>query len=335
MNEKEIGRFYYGKRVLITGGLGFLGSNLAHALVERGSHVTLLDSLLPQFGGNPFNVATIKDRVAIVVDDIRNESILKTLIPEHQFIFHIAGQASHVDSLADPLLDMDINCRGTLLILEAIRHGSPKSQFIYAGTRGQYGKPNKTPVSESDAMNPTDIYGIHKTTGENYLFLYSKLYGIQGISLRVNNTYGPRHQMKHGNYGILNWFIRLAMEGKPIPVFGDGNQLRDYNYVDDVTEAFLLAGMNTKSVAEPFNLGSGHPVTFLDLCKSVVRIVGQGKIDQVPWPKERATIETGDYIANFSKLRDTTGWEPKITLDDGLMRTVTFFEKYRDHYWSP
>lgn len=334
MDERDLQKFYSGKRVLITGGLGFLGSNLAHALVERGCRVTVLDPLFPEYGGNPFNVEEIKSRLGILIDDVRNEALLEKLAPEHDLVFHIGAQTSHVDSMKDPFKDLDINCRGTLVLLEAFRKFSPDAKIVYAGTRGQFGKIEYKPVDEKHPMHPMDIYGVDKLAAEKYVLLYNQAHGLKGLSLRINNAYGPRHQMKHGNYGILNWFIRLAMENKPLPVFGEGEQLRDYNFVDDVTRAFLRAGACEEAVGGVFNLGSGLPVSFADMCGVIVKIVGRGKVEHVPWPAERKKIEVGDYVADYSKFESLTGWLPEVTLDDGIARTVTYYERFKQHYWG-
>jgi UDP-glucose 4-epimerase len=330
----DLERFYKGRRILITGGLGFLGSNLAHALVEMGARVSVVDALYPEYGGNRFNVEEIKNRIAIVVDDIRNQELMEKLIPEHEMVFHIAAQTSHIDSMKNPFKDLEYNCKGTLVLLEAIRKLAPDLKLIYAGTRGQFGAIQYRPVDEKHPMQPTDLYGINKMAAEHYVMLYTHKLGLKGTSLRINNTYGPRHQMKHGNYGILNWFIRLAMEDKPLTVYGSGEQLRDYNYVDDVTQAFLLAGAIPETIGEVYNLGSGQPVTFLQMCQTIIKIVGKGRIEHVPWPEERKKIEVGDYVASFEKFARTTGWQPKISLEDGLARTVTFYDRYKEHYWG-
>jgi UDP-glucose 4-epimerase len=334
MTKSEIEKHYQKKKILITGGLGFLGSNLAHALAEKGACVTLVDPLFPEYGGNRFNVAGIEDRVGIIIDDIRSEKLMQSLVKEHELIFHIAGQTSHIDSLKDPFLDLDINCRGTLILLEAVRKFNPKAKIIYAGTRAQYGKILKSPVEEQDYMQPVDIYGVNKHAGEGYLWIYRDVHGLECVSLRINNTYGPRHQMKQANYGILNWFIRLALDSKPITIYGDGSQLRDYNFVDDVTQAFLLAGAIPETGGQAFNLGSGNPIPFYKMAEEIVAIVGKGELQKVPWPEERKKIEVGSYVADYSRFSRTTGWQPEITLKDGIARTVTYYEKYKKHYWS-
>jgi len=325
--------FYKDKKILITGGLGFLGSNLAIALVKLGAKVTLLDAMLPLYGGNYFNIEEIKDEVEVIIGDIRDGRVMESAVKEKELIFHIAAQTSHIDSMSDPFLDIDINCRGNIVLLEACRRFNPGIKIVYAGTRGQYGRIEYKPVDESHPLNPTDIYGVNKTAGEQYHFIYARSYGMRVCSLRINNTYGPRHQMKHGRYGILNWFIRIAMDGGVIKVFGEGNQLRDFNYVDDVTNAFLLAGAEERADGKIYNLGSGSPVKFIDLVKKIIEIAGSGKMENVPWPKDRKDIETGDYVASFEKIKNELGWQPGIFLDEGLKKTVEYYKKFKDKYW--
>jgi len=325
--------FYDKKNILITGGLGFLGSNLAVSLVSRGAKVSVFDAMLPLYGGSLFNIKDINDKVDVIIGDLRDEAVLGKAVKDKEIIFHIAAQTSHIDSMTDPLLDVDINCRGNIIFLEACRRLNPSVKIIYAGTRGQYGRVKYVPVDEEHPLNPTDVYGVNKTAGEKYHFLYANSYGLKVCSLRINNSYGPRHQMKHGKYGILNWFVRLAMEGGTIRVFGDGTQLRDFNYVDDVTDAFLRAGSDKKAEGKIYNLGSGEPIKFISLVQKIINVVGKGKIEKVPWPKERKDIETGDYVADFSRIRNELGWQPLTDLDSGLRQTVGFYGKYKEEYW--
>jgi len=325
--------WYKNKKVAVTGGLGFLGSNLAHELVHLGAEVTLIDPMLPLYGGNLFNINGIEDKVKVNFADIRDEGAMRALIRDKDVIFHIAGQTSHVDSMTDPLLDVDINCRGNIIFLEACREINPEVKVVYAGTRGQYGAVNKTPVTEDTHLSPTDIYGVNKNAGEKYHLIYYKAYGLRTVSLRISNTYGPRHQMKHGKYGIQNWMIRLALDDETISVYGDGSQLRDFNYVDDVTHAFLLAGASDKSNGQVYNLGSGNPISFRKMVKTVVEIAGSGKIEFVDWPEDRKRIETGDYVADFAKITEELGWKPEVAFEDGVKRTVEFYKRFRHHYW--
>lgn len=319
---------------MITGGLGFLGSNLAHRLVDTASSILLVDAMLPLYGGNLFNIENIKNKVKIEIADIRDEEAMKKLIPGCDYIFNIAGQVSHVDSMSEPMLDLDINARGNLVLLETCKKLNKDVKIIYAGTRGQYGKLEYLPVDEKHKMEPVDIYGVNKMAAEHYHMIYSRVHNIWATSLRINNTYGPRHQMKHGKYGILNWFVRLALDNQEIKVFGDGQQLRDYNYVDDVIEAMLLAGANEVARGQVYNLGSGHPVKFIELVEKIIHVAGSGSYKQIPWPKERKDIEIGDYLADFSKIKDALGWKPEIFMDEGLEKTVGFYKKYKKYYWS-
>lgn len=338
--ERLFQKWYAGKRVLITGGLGFLGSNLAIALVRLGARVTLLDALIPLYGGNRFNINPVEDDVEVAVGDIREEELIREHVTGKEVIFHIAAQTSHVDSMLNPFLDLEMNCKGTLILLEACKDEAskgthPPPKVVYAGTRAQYGKLEKSPVTEAGPMNPVDIYGIHKHAGEQYLFIYGRVHGIPVTSLRINNTYGPRHQMKHGKYGILNWFIRLALDGEVIPVYGEGDQLRDFNYVDDVTRAFLLAGAMKESEGEAFNLGSGKPIKFVEMVRGIVEAAGSGSYRHIPWPDERKRIEPGDFAADFSKIQRSLGWKPELEIQEGLRKTVEFYREHRHRYWSP
>jgi UDP-glucose 4-epimerase len=321
---------YGGQRVLVTGGLGFLGSSLARALVGQGARVRLLDAMLPLYGANLFNVEGLD--VEVLQADVRDADAVTRAVEGCDVVFHIAAQTSHVDSMQDPLLDLDMNCRGNLLVLDAVRQAG--CRLVYAGTRGQYGRVHYTPVDEQHPMQPTDIYGIHKMAAEQQCLLWGRVHGFAATSLRINNTYGPRHQMKHGKYGILNWFIRLAMEDKPIPVYEPGHQLRDYNYVDDVTAAFLLAGARPEAVGEVFNLGSGAAVRFVDMVDAIVAAAGGGQRQMIPWPKDREAIEVGDYVADYSKIERVLGWRPAVALEEGLRRTVDFYRVHREQYWS-
>jgi len=326
--------FYQDRKVLITGGLGFLGSNLAVELVKRGAQVTIADPMLPLYGGNLFNVEDIKDKITVHLSDIRDKDAMAEHVKGQEIIFHIGNQTSHVDSMTDPLLDVDINCRGNIILLEACRKKNPEVKIVYAGTRAQYGKPESVPVVETQAMHPTDIYGANKHAAEQYHMIYYNAFGIRSTTLRINNSYGPRHQMKHGKYGILNWFIRLALDNETIQIYGDGSQMRDYNYVDDVTRAFLFAGSNDASDGEAYNLGSGQPVRFKEMVEKIIEAAGSGRSEFKPWPEDRKQIEVGDYVADYSKIQNTLGWEPKTVFDEGLKRTVDFYKENRSHYWE-
>jgi len=326
--------FYQNKKVVITGGMGFLGSNLAHELVRLGAKVTIIDAMLPLYGGNEFNIHEIKDQVKFHNHDIRDEKEMQAHLKDQDVVFHIANQTSHVDSMTDPFLDVDINCRGNLIFLEACRIMNPEIKIVYIGSRAQYGVVTQTPVSENDPIRPTDIYGVNKHAGELYHAVYHQVYKMRTTMLRLSNTYGPRHQMKHGKYGIQNWMIRLAIDNQLITIYGNGNQLRDFSYVEDIVKAMLLTGSREESVGEVYNVGSGDPISFRGMIEKIVEIAGTGEIINTDWPEERKRIEVGDFVADISKIQKQLGWQPQVSLEDGLKRTIDFYRQHKAHYWS-
>jgi nucleoside-diphosphate-sugar epimerase len=326
---------YRDKNILITGGLGFIGSSLAVKLADFGAHVTLVDSLIPGYGGNPYNAEKIINKVKINISDIRDISVVNSLVPGKDYLFNMAGTLSHIDSMDDPHADLDINCRAQLSLLEACKKNNRGVKIIFAGTRSQYGKAGYLPVDENHPMKPLDVNGVNNTAGEAYHLLYNDIYGIRAVSLRLTNVYGPRHQMKHPNQGFLNWFIRLALDNEVIKIYGDGKQLRDFNYIDDVVEAVLLAGANDRVNGEVFNLGGGSPVSVVDAAKKIIGIAGRGRYEFVPFPEDKKKIEIGDYCADYSKISAILGWKPTIGFDEGLKRTIDFYNKNKIHYWTP
>ena len=329
-NLKE---FYEGKNVLITGGLGFIGSTLAYRLVEYQANVLIVDSLIPEYGGNLLNIKGIEDKVKVNIADVRDNYGMSYLVKGQDIIFNLAGTLSHIDSMKDPFTDLQINCVSQLSILEACRKNNLNVKILFAGTRGQYGKAIYLPVDEKHPMYPIDVNGINNIAGEWYHILYYNAYGIKACSLRLTNTYGPRHQMKHSKQGFLNWFIRLAMDNQDITIYEPGSQKRDFNYVDDVVEAMLLAITTDKSNGEAFNLGSGEPISVEDIAQKVVEIVGSGRIKLISYPEEKKKIEIGDYYASFDKINQSLGWKPKISLEEGLRKTIDYYKKYKNYYW--
>jgi UDP-glucose 4-epimerase len=330
-NKMEIFR---DKEVLITGGLGFIGSNLAIALVDHGAHVTILDNMLPRQGGNLFNISGIEGKVKVNVSDVRNQLSMNHLVKGKDYIFHLAGQVNHVDSMKNPIQDLEINCLGTLVLLEALRAHNRKGKVIFAGTRGEYGSSVKLPVDEDHPTNPKGIYAVTNLSAEKMILVYDDVFGIKGACLRITNTYGPRHQMMHDEYGVFNWFIRKALDNEMIPVFGDGRILRDFIYVDDLVECLLEVAACDGAYGEIFNVGVGVPVSFYDLARKIVEIVGSGHVDFTEFTQERKEVEPGDYYADISKLKRVVGWFPKTSLDDGINRTADYYRTFKKEYWT-
>jgi UDP-glucose 4-epimerase len=324
--------FYRGRRVLITGGLGFIGSNLARQLVELGADVLLIDSLIPDYGGNLFNIDGIEDAVRVNIADVRQQSSMNYLVRDREVIFNLAGQVSHVDSMADPYTDLEINCRSQLFILEACRNNNPRTKVVFAGTRQVYGKPDRLPVDETHLVRPVDVNGINKAAGEYYHLLYSHVFGIRACSLRLTNVYGPRQLIKHSRQGFIGWFIRLAVEDREIQIFGDGSQLRDFVYVDDAAEAFLRAGASEACNGEVFNIGGTEPISHRDLVALLLDVAGAGRVRYVEWPREKKIIDIGSFYADSSKFRAATGWEPRISLREGFARTIAYYRQHLARY---
>src|SRR3990167_7419001 len=294
-------KFFKNRRVLITGGLGFIGSNLALKLAELGTNITVLDSLLPNFGGNKFNIFPIKNKVDIKIADMRSQKILEKIVGDFEIIFNLAGTLSHIDSMTNPLLDLDINCAAQLSLLQACRKNNRSAKIIFTGTRNQYGKALYLPVDEKHIQEPTDINGINAMAAEKYHLLYTKIYNISTVSLRLSNTFGPRHQMKHSKQGVLNWFIRLLLDGKTVELYGDGTQVRDVNFVYDVVDALMLAAENKKAIGEAYNLG-GQPITLKQFVEESIKILDAGSYLLKPFPQERNVIEIGNYVADIGKI---------------------------------
>ncbi len=324
--------YFKNKKILITGGLGFIGSTLAHRLAKIEADIYLIDSLIPEYGGNNFNINGIEDKVKVNIADVRDKHSMDYLVKGKDIIFNLAGTLSHIDSMNDPFTDLEINCTSQLSILESCRKNNRDVKIIFAGTRGQYGKADYLPVDEKHLMHPTDVNGINNIAGESYHILYNNIYGIRAVSLRLTNTYGPRHQMKHHKQGIINWFIRQLIEGQTVKLYGDGKQIRDINYVDDVVEALLLVACNEKTNGEVFNLG-GIPKNLIDLVETMIDVYGKGNYELIPFKDDLKKIEIGDYIANYEKVKNTVGWQPKISLEEGLRSSFDYYEKYKDHYW--
>jgi UDP-glucose 4-epimerase len=324
--------FYRDRAVMITGGLGFIGSNLARRLVDLGADVLLVDSLIPDYGGNLFNIDGIADRVRVNVADIRQQSTMNYLVRDRDVIFSLAGQVSHIDSMRDPYTDLEINCRSQLTVLEACRNHNPKVKVVFAGTRQVYGRPDSLPVDETQLVRPTDVNGINKAAGEYYHLVYNNVFGIRACSLRLTNVYGPRQLLKHNRQGFIGWFIRLAIEDRTIEIFGDGSQLRDFVYVDDAADAFLRAGARDACNGDVFNVGGDEPIAHRDLAALLLKIAGTGAVRYVDWPADKKVIDIGSFYADSTKFKTATGWHPMVSLEEGLRRTVAFYREHFCHY---
>jgi len=323
--------FYRGRKVLVTGGLGFIGSNLCRTLADLDARVTAVDSLLPDYGGNLFNLEGYEDRVRINIADVRGNG-MEFLVRGHGVLFNLAGQVSHIDSMTDPVTDLEINCTSQLRLLEAVRRGNPELKVVYAGTRQVYGKPMYLPVDEKHLLQPVDVNGINKISGEFYHLVYQQVYGIRASSLRLTNTYGPRQLIRHNRQGFIGWFIRRAAFGEEIQVFGDGLQKRDFNHVLDVVDAFLRAGAMDAADGQAINLGDETPVSLADLVTLLLDVAGGGTFTLVPFPPERKRIDIGDFYADIGKARALLGWAPTIPLRRGLEETIAYYRRHREHY---
>ncbi len=324
--------FYCGRAVMITGGLGFIGSNLARQLTALGADVLLVDSLIPDYGGNLFNIDGIEACVRVNIADVRQESTMNCLVRGRHVIFNLAGQVSHIDSMRDPYTDLEINCRSQLSLLEACRKYNPDVKVVFAGTRQVYGKPDSLPVTEQHLVRPTDVNGINKAAGENYHLLYNDVFGVRTCSLRLTNVYGPRQLVRHNRQGFIGWFTRLAVEDREIQVYGDGSQLRDFVYVDDAADAFLRAGASDACNGDVFNVGGSEPISHRDLVTLLLEVAGTGRVRYVEWPPEKKRIDIGSFYADSSKFRAAVGWEPRVSLRDGLAASVAYYRQYLDRY---
>jgi UDP-glucose 4-epimerase len=325
---------YAHKNVLITGGLGFIGSNLARSLVDQGAEVTVADSLIPQYGGNLFNIVDIQDRVTVNVCDVRDPFAIAYLLQGKDYLFNLAGQTSHLDSMTDPLTDLHINATAQLSILEACRKVNSRIKIVFGSTRQLYGKPEYLPVDERHPIRPVDINGINKVAGEWYHLLYNNVYGIRACALRLTNTYGPRMRVKDARQTFLGVWVRFLIEGKPIKVFGDGLQLRDFSYVDDCVAALLLAGSSDRANGKVYNLGSTEVIGLKALAELIVELGQGGTVELVPFPPERKAIDIGDYYGDFSLIKRELGWQPTVDLREGLKRTVEYYQKHHRQYWD-
>jgi UDP-glucose 4-epimerase len=323
---------FAGTRALVTGGAGFIGSTLAIALAGAGASVRVVDAMIPGYGGNLFNLDPVKDSVPVDVADIRDPDAMARAVRGVDIVFHLAGQMDHVLSLKDPFPDIDINIRGTTVLMEALKHHNPSARVVYTGTRGEYGPADSLPVSEDAPTNPRGLHEISNLAAAKIVEMYGHVHGIRGTTLRLSNIYGPRAQMRHSRYGVVNWFVRLALDGTTIPVFGDGKILRDFLYVDDCVEAILLAAGSDAAPGEVLNVGGGEPTTFREVAETLDALTGT-PWELAPFSAERKAQEPGDFYSDISKIRRVLGWQPKTPLREGLERTLDYYRGAHARYW--
>ena len=323
---------FSGSRVLITGGLGFIGANLAHRLAALGADVTLVDSLIPEYGGNLANIAGVAGQVRVNISDVRDAHSMRYLVQGQDYLFNLAGQTSHMDSMEDPYTDLDINARAQLSILESCRHCAPAVKVVFASTRQIYGKPDYLPVDERHPLRPVDVNGINKLAGEWYHILYNNVYGVRACALRLTNTYGPRMRIKDARQTFVGWWIRRLLEDRTLRIFGDGLQVRDFTYVDDAVEALLLVGAHEAAVGQIYNLGGDEPINLLNLARLMIELNGHGAYELEPFPDDRRRIDIGDFYGDYRKIRSKLGWRPVVGLRDGLTRTLDYFRDHLDAY---
>ena len=314
--------FFRNKKILVTGGLGFIGSNLAIRLVELGAEVTLLDAMIEGHGGNLFNIKPIKRKVAVNFRDVRDEKFMNSIVCGKDYIFHLAGQNDHILSSTNPFPDIDINIKGSAVLLEACKKHNKDVKLVYTGTRGEYGHAVKLPVDENAPINPKGIYELSSLTVQKMFKIYNDNYGVRSAMLRLTNIYGERAQMRHSRFGVANWFMRLALDNDAIKIFGDGSILRDFLYVQDTVDAILMCAQCEDAYGLLLNVGNDKPSSFLNLAKMIIKITGRGRWKFAPFSPERLVQEPGDFYSDISKIKKVTGWLPRTSLRSGIEKAI-------------
>jgi len=323
---------FFNKNIIISGGMGFIGSNLAIKLVDLGANVTVIDNLVPEYGGNTWNIESIKDRININIADVRDEKIMQRLIQGQDYFFNLAGQTSHLDSMINPFVDLEINAKAQLSILEECRKFNPTIKIIFASTRQIYGRPQYLPVDEKHPLVPVDVNGINKLAGEMYHVLYNKVYNIKTSVLRLTNTYGPRMRIKDARQTFLGIWIKNLLENKPIVIYGDGSQLRDYNYIDDVVDAFLQVAGSDVWNGSIFNLGNSNPISLETTAKIMIEENNAGSYVFTPFPEDLKKIDIGDFYSDYSKIKINLGWNPEVSINAGFRETIDYFRNNYEYY---
>ena len=321
------------KKVLVTGGLGFIGSSLTLKLVEFGADVTVLDAMIPDYGGNLFNIHPVRDKIHINFSNITDVNSTNYLVHDKDYIFHCAGQVCHVMSLTNPFPDIEYNIKGTAVLMEACKKYNPTVKVIKTGTRGQYGPTTNLPVDEEAPTNPRGIYEVSNLTAEKIMKVYNDIHGIKTVLLRLTNIYGPRSQMMHSRFGVMNWFIRQAMDNETIRVFGDGKILRDFLYIDDCVDAIIMSAVTESIEGEILNVGVDKGISFLEVVKLIIKTAKSGMWEFAEYTPERKAQEPGDFYSDITKIRRLVGWEPKVSLAEGIARTTEYYKLYKKWYW--
>lgn len=325
--------YFKNKKILVTGGAGFIGSNLVERIVSDGAIITVFDNLTPDTGANLYNLNNVKDQIETLIGDLRDAQAVENAVKDKDIIFNLAGLLNHHASMTNPLEDLSVNTEGQIVFLESVRKNNPRAKIIYTGSRNEYGLIKHNPVDEEHSLDPSDANSISMTAGGSYHMLYARVYDLPIVYLRLPNVYGPRHQMQHPKQGVLNWFVRQVMDGQEITLYGTGEQIRDCNYVGDVVEALIMSAENPKAMGQVFNLG-GTAVSLKDYVEELIRVNGEGSYKLIPFPEDAKKIEIGDYVADTSKIKKALGWEAKTSLNQGLTKTLEFYKKHREHYWN-
>lgn len=333
MSNLDIRNSFVKKHALVTGGLGFIGSNLVRRLVNWGANVTVVDNNIPETGANFFNIEDIRHKVNVLITDIRNGTTVRPLLAGKDFLFNLAGLSSHFGGMQNPIEDLEVNALAQLQILEYCREMNKEIRIVFAGTRQIYGITNRLPVNEDTRPFPVDYNGVSKLAGELYHIICSRIYNLWATSIRMTNTYGPRMRVKDGHQTFIGLWIRLVLEGKKLPIFGTGEQMRDFNYVEDVIDALLLSVTNPIAQGKFYNLG-GEAMNLIDTANLLISLNGSGSSTLVPFPEERLKIDIKDYAGDYSRIKSELGWQPTINLKEGLARTLAFYRLYKNHYWQ-
>lgn len=333
MKTKQLERLALkNKNILITGGLGFVGSNLAQALVRLGANVTIYDCLEPRSGGNLENIKEIHGKVKVILNDIRNFDSLSASIKDKDIVFNCAAFTSHPNSMKEPWMDLDVNCTGVINLLEAARRYNKKVKIVHVGTSSQIGRMKFSPVNEDHPEFPLDIYSANKTAAEKYVLIYANVYKIPAVVIRIPNVYGPRSNIKSGEFGFINYFIGQAIKNKSITVYGSGRQLRSLLYIEDCVKALILAALNKKCEGEVLFASGAHQISVIRVAQQILKIFGKGKIKNIPWPPERKSIEIGDAVLSNKKIKRILGWCPEWELEQGLQETYQFYSRRAVYY---